>query len=412
MSRILLVLILVIAFPRNHLYSINLDDLIKKSLLQYPGYKIKEYDTIISNYNLKLSISPFYPQIEAGVSRRQYYDDLEGENASITLTTSYNIFSGFRDVLDLMISKIRLRLSDFIFEDYRRFIIKEVSNLYFDALRNKYILDSYKNIVDSSKKALDIARERFNVGRIRKIDLLQAEVNYSRSEYEYQIYIQTLKNILVNLSTYTGETYSIKDTFETAFIDVTVSDIVYYLQRGYEKNLNIVSKKYETEVAGKEINKSFSEFAPSVDLYLEEGRFYDELASSEYSTGATAGIALNWDIFTGFRRYYNVMVQKNKYYQSLMGEKLAKVELKEQVGNLHNNILSYNTQFYFLSDLLKFSEKNYDLTLESFILGKSDILELLDARDRFEEALIDYYTARFSIIRDYNELKYIAGIDE
>ena len=169
--------------------------------------------------------------------------------------------------------------------------------------------------------------------------------------------------------------------------------------------------QYNTQVASKEIKKAYSEFYPKIGVFAQKGRYYNEYSSPEYYTGAQVGAQATFDIFTGFRRYYNVIGNKTEYYQNIMQEKQSLLNAKERIRTLYNNIVSYNAQFLYLSSLLEHAEINYQLTLESFTLGKSSILELLDTRDRYEEAFMDYFNARFNIINDYNELKYVAGMD-
>ena len=138
--------------------TLSLDEVIKKSLLNYPGYKIREYDVELGKINLKLSYSNFYPQVSTNVSGYENYDDLKGTNGSVTMDLNYNLFSGFSDAIDVMINRINLHLSRFVYEDYRRYVIMNVSNIYFNILKTSEILKSYKNLTESSKIALDIAK--------------------------------------------------------------------------------------------------------------------------------------------------------------------------------------------------------------------------------------------------------------
>lgn len=402
-------LTIILYLATSNLYSLTLDEAIKKSLLKYPGYKMRKYDVKLGELNLKLSYSKFYPYISTEITGSDRYDDLDGKTAQTTLNLNYNIFNGLKDILDVKINKLNLRLSKFIYKDYKNFILKEVSNIYYNALEIKNIINSYKNIVNTSKIALNVAKSQYKIGRIREVEYLQAEVNYSRSQYEYNNYIQQLKNILINLSTFTGENYSIDTPLETDFSNIELSNIGYYISKGHKNNLEVVTKRIESQISSKEIKKSYSDFSPTVDIYATKGRYYDENLRDEHYTGSQVGITTTFDLFTGFSRYYNVISEKTQYYNDLMDEKLASLEMKEQIKTLYNNIVTYNDQFYYLSNLIKYSKRNYMLTLESFILGKSDILELLDVRDRYEEAFIDYYTARYNIVRDYNELLYISG---
>jgi len=384
---------------------------IKKSLLYYPGYKIREYDVELGKINLKLSYSDFYPQVSSNVSGYENYDDLRGTHGSVTLDLNYNLFSGFSDVLDVMISRLNLHLNEFVYEDYRRYIVMNVSNIYFDILKTSEILKSYKSLTESSKIALDIAKARYKIGRIRQVEYLQAEVDFSRSMYEYETNLQTLRNLFINLSTFTGESYDTDTELETYFEDINVNDVAFYLRKGAENNVNVVTSKYNAEIASKEIKKSYSELYPSIDVFAQKGRYYNEYSSPEYYTGSQVGVSATFNIFTGFRRYYNIIDDKTRYYQYLMMEKEELNNMEEQIRTLYNNIISYNAQFLYLSNLLEQTRTNYELTLESFALGKSSILELLDTRDRYEEAFMDYYNARFNIIRDFNELKYVSGLD-
>jgi outer membrane protein TolC len=392
-------------------YSLTLDEAIKKSLLNYPGYKIKKYDVTLGKVNLKLSYANFYPQLSSNVEGNEYYDDLKGSSWDATADLKYNLFSGFRDVIDTYINRLQLHLSKFIYNDYRRYIIMNVSNIYFNVLKTSEILKSYKNLLESSKVALDIAKSQFDVGRIRQVEYLQAQVNFNRTQYEYESNMQDLRNLFINLSTFTGEIYDVSTKLDTYFEDVKVDDVGFYIKKGMDNNVDVVTSKYNAKVASKEIKRAYSDFYSRIDVFAQKGRYYNEYNSPEYYTGSQVGVQASFDIFTGFRRYYNVIGNKTKYYQNLMQTKQSMLDVKERIRTLYNNIISYNSQFLYLSSLLEHAKTNYQLTLESFALGKSSILELLDTRDRYEEAFMDYFNARFNIVNDYNELKYIAGIE-
>ena len=411
LKKIIFFSLIIILYLTQSAFALTLDEAIKKSLLNYPGYKIKEYDVTLGRINLRLSYSNFYPQLSSNILGNENYDDLKGTNGSITADLNYNLFSGFKDIIDISINRLHLHLNKFIYEDYRRYIIMNVSNIYYDILKTSEILKSYKNLVESSKIALDIAKSRYEVGRIRQIEYLQAEVNLNRSKYEYELNTQNLRNLLINLSTFTGEVYDINTKLETYFNDIKVNDVGFYITKGINNNVDVVTAKYNARVASKEIKKAYSEFYPKIDVFAQKGRYYNEYNSPEYYTGSQVGAQASFDIFTGFRRYYTVIGNKTKYYQNLMEEKQTSLNVKERIRTLYNNIVSYNAQFLYLSSLLEHAKTNYQLTLESFGLGKSSILELLDTRDRYEEAFMDYFNARYNIINDYNELKYVSGID-
>lgn len=411
LKKIVIFSLIYIFYLSSNIYTLTLDEAIKKSLLNYPGYKVKEYDVTLGRINLKLSYSNFYPQLSSNLTGYENYDDLKGTHSSVTADLNYNLFSGFRDVVDVSINKLHLHLSKFIYEDYRRYIVMNVSNIYYNILKTSEILKSYKNLVESSKIALDIAKSRYEVGRIRQVEYLQAQVNFNRSEYEYELNMQNLRNLFINLSTFTGEVYDIDTKLETYFENVKVNDVGFYIKKGMNNNVDVVTSKYNTQVASKEIKKAYSEFYPKIDVFAQKGRYYNEYSSPEHYTGSQVGAQATFNIFTGFRRYYNVIGNKTEYYQKLMLEKQSLLDVKERIRTLYNNIVSYNAQFLYLSSLLEHAETNYQLTLESFALGKSSILELLDTRDRYEEAFMDYFNARYNIINNYNELKYVAGMD-
>jgi len=108
-------------------------------------------------------------------------------------------------------------------------------------------------------------------------------------------------------------------------------------------------------------------------VFAQKGRYYNEYSSPEYYTGSQVGVSATFNIFTGFRRYYNIIDDKTRYYQYLMMEKEELNNMEEQIRTLYNNIISYNAQFLYLSNLLEQTRTNYELTLESFALGKSSI---------------------------------------
>ena len=241
LKKIVIFSLIYMFYLSSNIYSLTLNEAIKKSLLNYPGYKIKEYDVTLGRINLKLSYSNFYPQLSSNVIGSENYDDLRGTNGSITADLNYNLFSGFRDIIDVSINRLHLHLSEFIYEDYRRYIIMNVSNTYYDILRASEILKSYKNLVESSKIALDIAKSRYEVGRIRQVEYLQAEVDFNRMKYEYELNMQNLRNLFISLSTFTGEVYDINTELETYFEDVKVNDVGFYINKGMDNNVDVVT---------------------------------------------------------------------------------------------------------------------------------------------------------------------------
>lgn len=395
------------------LFGLTLEEAIEKATINYPGYEIRKRDTFIGKFNLKGSYASFYPIVTASAVGAKTYDDdnVEMDSGNVNLGLNYNIFSGFRDKNTILINKLSLQLLTFIYEDFRKYIINEVSNIYFEIFQYSKMLESYKILVNNSGKLREMSRVRYDIGKIKRVEYLEAEADYSRREYEYSTYEQMMKTKLIELSTYTGEDYTIDESMNTDFIDVKVKDISYYLEQGYNNNVDIYTKEMESQKLFKEVKGSYANFYPSIDLYANENRSYRETSGDKYYGATETGIRATWELFSGFRDYFNVKSKKEEYYKKIMEKKLAEYELKERIYSHYNNILSYDKQFDFLENLMRFSKENYLLTEESYDLGKSTMLELIDARDRYEDALINYFQTRYNIIFAFNEMKYLAGIE-
>lgn len=265
--------------------------------------------------------------------------------------------------------------------------IAQVSNAYYDIIRQSRRVKNLKQGLDISNDRLKLSRDRYEVGQGSKVDFLSAQVDFNEDRAALIAQEQALESSKINLNSL------LIRNLQTEFN--TLDTIV------YDKNLSLetlreATLKQNPSLVLAEQNKRLAEF----DLKLQKAAQYpqiDLLTGYNYnSTNSGAGqpqatkslqsFAFNYGLRASINIFdgYN---QKRRIQNAKIGQEIANYQegdLRNQLNaTLERTFLSYKNALELIqleTENYKIARQNIDIAFERYKVGNSTAYELREVQ--------------------------------
>ncbi len=407
---------------------LTIDDALQISLEKNYSIQISKNEALIAEKNYTAGNAGMLPEldIDAGYNKsktnsKQNYasgtsidrSGAESENKTASLELNWTVFDGFK----MFHSYSRLAMQNNIGQNELKQQVEnsvaEVSDAYYDIVRQKLNHNVLREAVDISTERLHIAEQNFALGASSRLDVLQAKVdlNADRSALLEQSADLTASMITLN--------HLLARPVDTQF---QVSDSINILQRldineleesALTNNSALVIKKKEYEVSGKEIGEIISGKYPEIDVIARYNYAKSEsdagfFISSE-TDGLFYGLSLTMNLYDGFN------TRRRQQTAKLLQKNIA-IELEE----LKNSILADIRTGYVIYDNsltrlkledenISAAKENVDIALENFRLGLMTPLELREVQKNYIQAKSRHITAAFEAKQNEINLLKLSG---
>ncbi|MDY6838441.1 MAG: TolC family protein [Thermodesulfobacteriota bacterium] len=224
------------------------------------------------------------------------------ENYEIGLKATINLYNGGRDLLRKRMAETGLEIYELDYQSVENALIASVIGGYFNALAANDFIEIAKESVTTVEKQLRIMRVRYEEGGALKSDVLSLEVRLAqaredlvRARNNYMLSIAALSNLLglhpnVALSCKKGEETPLElpPDYESGIVHALANRPELQKVR-----LQIIQSRMGLDVAR-------AGYIPRLDA---QSRVYYDDPDFDFSDDRrnwTAGVILNWDLFSGF----------------------------------------------------------------------------------------------------------------
>jgi len=226
------------------------------------------------------------------------------ENYELGVQGRLNLFNGGRDYLRKRMADTGLGISQLDRESVENGLVNSVIHAYYSALAAQKYVEIARSSVHTVKRQVDLIKVRYHAGGALKSDVLSLEValaqskeNLIRAQNNQCLSMSSLANLMgldpdtpISLAEDDEVPINVPEAYEKALV-------VALAQRPelHKTRLQVVQSRMGLDVAR-------SEFLPRLDAqartYFDDPGFSFDWDRRNW----TAGIILNWDVFTGFRR--------------------------------------------------------------------------------------------------------------
>ena len=310
----------------------------------------------------------------------------ESSYMSAGLSINQTIYNGGRSVNAIKQARINLDIAKLRQRNTKIEVIQNVTRSYYGLLQAQQLLDVAENNLVLSKKQVDLVQKQFDLGAVRKTDLLKAKVSMGQAKVE----LLNRKTVLENSRRQLFNDMGMIDFGQSIvakysdWVPVSVPTSAETLTFIKEKNPNILIQLSAIEIGKIQLKiakgmRSPSAFA-SVD-YSANGDNSDELKESlkdDWRLGMN--MSINFPLYSG--NSLSTAQQKAELEkQKSENDYLTYLnDLRVQVELIRKSIMNYSEIIPINQDVVASAEEDLKLVQKRYSIGSATILEVLDAQ--------------------------------
>lgn len=407
---------------------LTLEESIRIALENNYGVRIARKEADIDNNNVTMGNAGMLPTVGASASysggsstTRQEYNTgsiVDRTGATSTTFTSrigldWTLFDGFRMFIDYDRLKTQRDIGTQSSRRAMENTIANVTELYFDLIRQQYLMRVYRNAIELSHERIRLAEARSSVGTGAAPDLLKARVDLnadSSNLVRQEIAINTARirfNTLLGRPVSTA--FTVGDDIPPAAA-LTLADI---RNTALSRNTALRTAELNRDMARLDLDAIRSLHYPSLSLNLGYTLSHSTseagLVLSNRSHGPTYGLTLGWTLFDGF----NVQRQAEN---ATMTIDIRALEIEQLRAAIESDIQTAYTNFEMNRNLLQLEEdnlaaarRNAEIAAERLRVGTITSIELREIQRDLLEAESRIITARYQTRLAETQLLMLSG---
>ena len=310
----------------------------------------------------------------------------ESSYMSAGLSINQTIYNGGRSVNAVKQAKVNLDIAKLRQRNSKIEVIQNVTRSYYGLLQAQQLLDVAEKNLGLSGKQVDLVQKKFDLGAVRKTDLLKANVSMGQAKVE----LLNRKTVLENSRRQLFNDMGMMDFGQSIiakysdWVPVSVPTSAETLILLKEKNPNILIQLAAIETGKIQLKmakgmRSPSAFA-SVD-YSANGDNSDELKESlkdDWRLGMN--MSINFPLYSG-NSLSTAQQQAELSKRKSENDYLTFLnDLRVQVELIRKSIMNFSEIIPINQDVVASAEEDLKLVQERYSIGSATILEVLDAQ--------------------------------
>lgn len=364
------------------------------------------------NANANLANVNSYQEFSNGTTQDK--KGAQNTNTGASVNLSWMVFDG----LKMFAVKKRLveteKLNELQLKQSMENTVYQVILAYYEIVRiDKLILAAKQNlsIYEERKK---IAKLKLDIGSDSKVDYLLTQTDENKTKSELLRLDQQLSAAKINLNTL------LLRPVETEFMVVDSIEVKYepsieeLKKNTIKSNSSILIVKQNITIAEQTVKEAKSLFMPQIQL---NGAYNFTLGKSQAGfllynkqLGLNAGLNASWLIFNGSK---NNRLVKEREINLLNNKYLAEQGIQQIDALVYLNYKNFlvNKQIQNLEkENLVNAEELVNVSLESYKIGKANLLETKETQKTLEDAQVRYINSVFETKKSETELLRANGI--
>jgi outer membrane protein len=265
--------------------------------------------------------------------------------------------------------------------------ISQVSNVYYDIIRQSRRVKNLKQGLSISNDRLKLSRDRYEVGQGSKVDYLSSQVDYNEDQAALIAQVQSLENTKISLNSLLVRNLQTDFiTNDTIFFDKNLS-LESLREATLKQNPLLVLADQNKKLAAMDLKLQKSAQLPQVDLVT--GYNYSTLNNGAGAPQATKSLE-NFAFNYGIRASINIFDGYNQK-RRIQNAKISQEIANHQEGDLRNQLntalertfLSYKNALELIkleTENYKIARQNIDIAFERYKVGNSTAYELREVQ--------------------------------
>jgi outer membrane protein len=297
-------------------------------------------------------------------------------------------------------------------------ITLNVTEAYLNILLVKESIVYLQDLLATSQAQLKQGQQRFDAGSISRKDFVQLEAQVATDEYNlvsaqnsYRLNVVTLKQVLQLPSSYTMQVAAP----DTVIVGNAVPNLAEAQNAAQQTRPEIKNGEIGVQIAQTELEKVKASVKPTISLggglstgYSDnqDSKYFSQIDNNFYqSLGVTMGIP----IFSRRVNKTNINKSKIEIDQAKLSLLNTKTVLDQQVEQSYINLQNAQSQYQAAQAQLKASEESYKITNEELRLGSINLVDLLQQKNLYIQAMQSFIQAKYSAVLNYKIYDFYTG---
>lgn len=430
---------------------ITLDDALKIALSENASVQVADKEIERTGYAKKGTYASLFPQIDLTgsyqrtIKKQVMYMDMDmsellgsDSESTDTETTSsssggievgrWNTYSaGISATMPLINAQLwkSIKISGSAVElaveqarSSRLDMVTQVKQSYYAVLLAKEALKVYKDVYDNAVKNYEQTKMRFNAQRASELELTRAKSTAANAipdvynaESSVILSLWQLKAVMgVNLDQDIDVAGGLTDYSDDMTYDMGLEGDVQLDYNTTMRQLDIQAEQLAETVRMQKyayLPTLSALFSYSINAMENDFRF----SNYQWTPYAYAGISLTIPIFSGGKRYNDVRQAKVQAaeldIQKANTERQLKISIRQYLNTMQTKMKSYAAA----EDAVVTAQKAYDISEQSYNVGKSTITELNDAQLALTQAKLSVSQSIYDFVVAKSSLEQVLGYD-
>ena len=415
---ILFFLFLVVALSRE----LSLEDCIQIGLNNKSTLKSASSGKSVAEKSVKTSYSNLLPSVGfSGNLNRSYFPKTNISSSAYSQTMSggiqvtQKVYDGGQTINQVKQAKSFFKIASFSYQSTRLKIIRDVIHGYFEFLKAKELKEVADQNLSLSKKQLDLVKTKFDLGAVKKTDLLKGEVTRGQTQSELLRSDQTLRSARRKFY----HTMGIADGREQ-FMHF-IKDILTYQLPEKEKILIIIEEKNPdllsqlSHIQSAKLNYMIARGMrlPSIDAGLnysvmgENSQEWMDNLKEDWNLGVNISVSI--PIYTGNSLSTQIEQRRIEWNQATEDYTSLKGNLDVQALDLLEILNQYIDILPIQSQVVESAQEDLILVQKRYSLGSAAILEVLNAQVSLNLAKTTWVNMKYDFWISATSLKALTG---
>ena len=303
------------------------------------------------------------------------------ENYEVGIRGRWNLFNGGRDYLRKRMAETGLAMSRLDRKTIQNGLVTSVIHAYFSVLAAQKYVNISRDSVKTVEKELSMVTVRYEAGGALKSDVLSLKVALAqsregliRARNNHSLSVSSLANLLglnpdtpIALAGDQQVPITVPDQYEKALVMAMANR-----PELEQSRLRVVRSRMDLDVAR-------SEYLPRLDAQM---RTYFDDPSFDFDWDRknwTAGVILNWDLFTGFSRQSHVDRARAVLKEMLAGDRKAALAVQLQLKGAYLKYAEAKARWDVSRASVAHSEESLRLVQKQYEGGSATITRYLEA---------------------------------
>lgn len=393
---------------------LTLKEAVEIALQNNYNIKISQNVSTIAKNNVTLGNAGFLPSVNGNLSStnsiqntnvtrsdgsKTSFTNARNTNVSYGVALNWTIFDGFAMFANYDQLKQQNKLGEIYVRDT---IVRTVSNVvstYYNLINQNEVLTSLKGAMRISKTQLRYANDKFAVGAVSRLEVLNAEVNVNTDTANYVRQLQQYKNTKIQLNQLLVRDLQTDFTVaDTIVVDdkILLGDI---LNSAGSQNPTILAAQINQRLAEINLKQVKSTRYPQIGVTtgynFSNSRSPSGFAQMQNARGLNYGLTATINIFDGFNQNRLEKNAKIQIENSTLAYNRAKLNVETQINTLYNSYLTGLELTKLGQSNVEVARRNLEITLDKYKLGNITTLEVRQAEENHVNAQVNYFAAQY-----------------